>query len=99
MRNKIIKKLLRYYFYHLFSYAHTDYNAYVGKKVTLYAYTEKYVGVVEHVMEVEICTKTEPLTGACVLKEKFCGLWLRLADKTIKSFRCESISRIEELNG
>ena len=97
MRNKIFLIIIALLLLSSFSYAHTDYNAYVGKKVKIYAYTEKYIGVVENVMEVEICTKTEPLTGACVLKEKFCGLWLRLADKTIKSFRCESISRIEEI--
>jgi hypothetical protein len=72
---------------------------YLGKEVKVCTVSECYYGQVELIAEIEICREEEPLTHNCLRSDIYYTMYLRLDNKSLKIIKCETIQRIEELNG
>ena len=74
-----------------------DYYFFIGKQVKVCLISECYTGVVDDIIEIDICKQKEPLTGICIDKKEYYTMFLKQENGKIKSINCDLINSIEEI--
>jgi hypothetical protein len=80
-----------------YCHAQTDFNQYLDKNVKICTVETCYIGVVNVVLDVEICKRYEPLTQACIEKERYIAIFITDSTGKVHGFRGEAIASIEEI--